>query len=161
MREKTLPFALLFFSAAVFCWFTPLQAQQQDDLRGVWRMVSYVRDGRPVQMEAMMLLTSSHFTRVLRQENRKKFDFNFRQVDNLTPEQHRAMAEAFVLFNAAAGTYRIDGDICYFRSTVHHNPGAEGHEAKRNIDWNGDRLRLYGPAGSGVLEEIWERVEKF
>ncbi len=151
----------VFFFAVVFCWIVPLQAQQQEDLRGVWQMVSYIRDGRPVQMEARMFLTSRHFTRVMRQKNRKDFGFDFRQVENLTPEQHRAVAEAAVLFNAATGTYRIEQDAIYFKSVLHHNPAAEDHEAKRNIEWKADRLRLYRTSGSGLLEEIWERVEKF
>lgn len=149
------------FLLMLLCGIETLWAEQED-LRGVWKIVSYTRDGRQVPMEAMMIITEHHFARVLVEKNRKKFEgFNFRQIDKLTPEQQRLVAENFVRSNASAGTYRVEAGTFYFKSAAHHNPGAEGHEAKRRIDLKGDRLRLYGPAGSGVLEEIWERVERF
>lgn len=130
------------------------------DLRGVWRSVSYVRDGRKMDLDAMMIITARHISRVSMERNRPSFAaFDFRQVDKLTPDQQRAIARAYPMFNAMAGTWRIDGDTLYFRSTVHHNPDAVGRESDRKLELQGERLRLYGPAGSGVLEELWERIE--
>jgi hypothetical protein len=131
------------------------------DLRGVWRVVSYVRDGQPVEMDAMMIITGNHFSRVESERNRNKLEgIDFRRTDALTPAQMRLVAEAFPKTNAAAGTYRIENNVFYFTSVTHHNPAAVGHEAKRTIDLQGDRLTLSGPAGSGVLREVWERIEK-
>jgi len=151
----------LLSSLLIVCWIVPLRAQETEDLRGVWKIVSYTRDGRSVDMEAMMIITQHHFTRVLMDKKRQKFDFDFRQVDTLTAEQQRQVAESFPQFNASGGTYRVEAGTIYFKSSAHHNPGAVGHEAKRRIDLKEDRVRLYGPAGSGVLEEIWERAERF
>ena len=131
------------------------------DLRGVWKIVSYVRDGKPVEMDAVMIVTDRYFSRVESERNRPSLDgVDFRKVDALTPAQIRLVAEAFPRANAAAGTYRIEGQTFYFTSVAHHNPAAVGHEAKRTIDLRGDRLILSGPAGSGVLAETWERIEK-
>lgn len=160
--KRSLLLLFLLILPTVAAGIIPLGAQQQLDLQGVWKIVSYTRDGRKLEMEAMMVITRQHFTRVLMEKNRRKFEgFDFRQVEKLTPEQHRLVAEDFPRFNASAGTYRVEGDTFYFTSAAHHNPGAVGNESERKIDLKGDRLRLYGPAGSGVLDETWERVEKF
>jgi len=151
----------LLSSLLIVCWIVPLRAQETEDLRGVWTLVSYTRDGRSVDREAMMIITQHHFTRILTDKKRQKFDFDFRQVDKLTAEQQRQVAESFPQFNASAGTYRMEAGTFYFTSSAHHNPGAVRNESKRRIDLKGDRVRLYGPAGSGYLEEIWERVERF
>jgi hypothetical protein len=132
------------------------------DLRGVWRVVSYVRDGKTVPMDAVMIVTPGHFSRVESERDRNALEgVDFRRTDRLTPEQLRVVADAYSKTNASAGTYRIDADTFYFTSIVHHNPQAAGHEAKRKLMLNGDRLVLSGPAGSGDLVETWERVEKF
>ena len=137
-------------------------ATAQVDLRGVWKIVSYTRDGQPVPLEAMLIITERHFTRVLMEKGRPKFEnFNFREPDKLTPEQRRIVAETYPRFNASAGTYRIEGNIFYFRSTAHHNPGAEGRESDRRFELKGDRLRMYARAGSGEVDELWERIELF
>jgi len=106
-----------------------------------------------------MIISPRHYSRVSMEKDRQRFDFNFRQVEKLALEQRRFVADTFPRSDASAGTYRIEGGAFYFKSIAHHNPSAVGRESKRNIDWKGDRLRLYGPAGSGYLEEIWERVE--
>lgn len=137
----------------------PVSAEQPD-LRGVWRSVSYVRDGRKMDLDAMMIITARHISRTSMERNRPSFAaFDFRQVDKLTPDQQRAIARAYPMFNASGGTWRIDGDTLYFRSTVHHNPDAVGRESDRKFELRGDRLRLYGSAGSGMLDELWERIE--
>lgn len=128
-------------------------------LRGVWKIVSYTRDGATVDLDAMMIITARHFSRVESERARKPFAFDFRKLDALTPAQVREVAESFVGSNASSGTYRIENDVFYFTSVTHHNPGALGHEAKRRFTLTGDRLRFSGPAGSGELEEVWERVE--
>ena len=132
------------------------------DLRGVWKVVSYVRDGQNVPMDAVMIVTTQHFSRVESERGRNALEgVDFRRTDKLTPEQMRTVAEAYSKTNASAGTYRTDADTFYFTSMVHHNPQAAGHEAKRKMALTGDRLTLSGPAGSGQLVETWERVEKF
>jgi hypothetical protein len=132
------------------------------DLRGVWKLASYVRDGKPVPMDAVMIITPGHFSRVESERDRNALDgIDFRHTDKLTPEQLRIVAEAYSKTNASAGTYRTDAGMFYFTSMVHHNPQAAGHEAKRKLSLNGDRLILSGPAGSGDLIETWERVETF
>jgi hypothetical protein len=132
------------------------------DLRGVWKVVSYVRDGQTVPMDAMMIITGRHFSRVESERNRNPLEgIDFRRVDALSPAQIRLVAEAFARTNGSSGTYRVEGGTFYFTSVTHHNPAALGHEAQRKINLQGDRLKLSGPAGSGVLEETWERIEKF
>jgi hypothetical protein len=138
------------------------RAPAATDLRGVWKVVSYVRDGKTVPMDAVMIVTPQHFSRVESERGRNALEgLDFRRPDTLTPEQLRIVAEAYSKTNASAGTYRTDADTFYFTSIVHHNPQAAGHEAKRKMALNGDRLILSGPAGSGELVETWERVEKF
>lgn len=132
------------------------------DLRGVWKSVSYVRDGKNVPLDAMMIVTRGYFSRVESERDRPSLaGIDFRAPATLSAEQLRRVAESFPRTNASSGTYRVDGDTFYFTSVTHHNPDAVGHEAKRKIALTGDRLVLSGPAGSGVLQETWQRVEKF
>ena len=132
------------------------------DLVGVWKLVSYTRDGKPLAMEAMLVITPKHFTRVLMEKDRPDFEgFDFRRVEKLTPDQLRVIAEAYPRFNASSGTWRVAGNVFYFTSTAHHNPGAVGRESDRTFELKGDRLRMYAQAGSGQVDEIWERVENF
>lgn len=132
------------------------------DLVGVWRLASYTRDGKPVPMEAMLIITPRHFTRTLMEKDRPSFAaFDFRQVGALTPAQTRLIAETYPRSNFSAGTWRVAGETFYFTSTSHHNPDAVGREADRAFELAGDKLRLSAKAGSGVVDERWERVEKF
>lgn len=132
------------------------------NLQGVWKCVSYVRDGRPVPIDAIMIISRGYFSRVESDHARPSLEgIDFRKPASLSPEQLRRVAESFPRANASAGTYRIEADTFFFTSMTHHNPDAVGHEAKRRIALTGDRLVLSGPAGSGVLEETWQRVEKF
>lgn len=152
---------VVLFASWTGCFRPDTTAQSEPDLRGVWRNVSYSRDGKPVDLEAMMFISGSHFSRVSMERGRPPFEFDFRAPDELTPEQIRQVAETFPRSNANAGTYRVADGVFHFQSLVHHNPGAVNNESERQMELNGDRLRFFGPAGSGYLEEVWERVETF
>jgi hypothetical protein len=132
------------------------------ELVGVWRLVSYTRDGRTVPMTALLIITPRHFTRALMENDRPSFRaFDFRQLDALTAAQMRLIAETYPRSNFAAGTWRVEGTTFYFRSTSHHNPDAVGRESDRTFEVDGDQLRMRAKAGSGEVDERWERVERF
>ena len=132
------------------------------DLVGVWRLASYTRDGKALSMEAMLIITPKHFTRALMEKDRPSFAaFDFRRLDALTPDQVRLIAETYPRSNFSAGTWRVDGKVFYFTSTTHHNPDAVGRESDRTFELSGDRLRMQAQAGSGVVDERWERIERF
>jgi hypothetical protein len=135
------------------------KAQGAQALRGVWRIVTYTRDGEKVDLDAIMIITGRHYTRVQSERTRKPFEFDFRKLDALNPAQVRQIADAYVGSNASAGTCRVEKDVFYFSSIAHHNPGAVGGESKRRFTLKGNRLQFFGPAGSGDLDELWERVE--
>jgi hypothetical protein len=136
-------------------------AQQAPDLRGVWKLVSYTRDGKVMAMDAQMIITAKYYSRVSAERNRRQFDgFDFRR-DKLTDQQARLVADTFPQSNSSAGTYRLEGDLFYFKTPIHQNPGAIGKESDRRFQLHGDRLLMSAEAGSGYVEEVWERVEKF
>lgn len=151
---------------AAMGWLAVAVAQDRPaagrDLVGVWRLAAYTRDGKAVPMDAMLIITPKHFTRTLMEKDRPSFAaFDFRQVGAMTPAQMRLVAESYPRSNFSAGTWRVDGRTFYFTSRTHHNPDAVGRESDRAFELAGDSLRLSAKAGSGVVDERWERVEKF
>jgi hypothetical protein len=159
MRRPTLIALLVGIVCAAFLAGTP-RADNGPDLRGVWTLVSLTEEGKPVAMNAMMILTKQYYARVTVEKNRPKFEgFDFRKPEALTPEQLRLVAFTFPRSNSNGGTYRVEGDMFLFTATAHQNPNAEGQDFRRRIALTGTRLKMIQESGQKA-EEVWERVEE-
>src|SRR5262249_55669882 len=125
------------------------------------RLVSITQDGHDVPSNGWMVITKTHYARVVTEKGRDRLqDVPFRTPDKLTPEQQRLVASTLARSNSNAGTYRIAGDVWRFTSLAPSNPGAEGNEFRRKIELSGNRLRLIQESGTKA-DERWERVEEF
>jgi hypothetical protein len=132
------------------------------DLRGVWTLQRQVRNGREVPMNALMLISRTHYARITVERDRPRFPegFEFRKPEALTADQQRFVAALFPRSNSNGGTYRVSGNTFYFTAFAHQNPNAEGGEFRRTFELQGNRLELV-QEGDRAAEEIWERVERW
>ncbi len=127
-------------------------------------MVSYSRNGRPLDWDGMMIFTRKHFSRNYMARKRPVFGSDVINRAELSAEEKNNVVEALVQkFAADAGTYRVEGDHLYFDIDVAKTPsnvGRRGSGRRYAFAQGGQRLLLKGTMASGIsVEEVWEKTE--
>ncbi len=142
------------------------QKPEQDRRRfeGVWRMLSYSRNGQKLEWDGMMILTRTFFSRNYMARKRPMFSGEFETRSDLSVEEKDKVVEALVRgFAGDSGTYRIENDRLLFDidvAKVPSNVGRRGSWRQYAFEKGNTHLLLKGARSSGItVEEVWEKVE--
>jgi Lipocalin-like domain len=114
--------------------------------------ITYTAEGH------MMVMFSRSDRALLSQEVRSPLS---KEMSTIPIEE---LAQAFITFNAYAGTYTVDGDIVYHHLAIASIPNRVGTTLVRTFILSDNRLILKTPETisdgiSQVFELVWERLK--